>query len=217
MVKEIPFERFLRLAEKFGLKINEIAQERFKTYHSLLLEWGEKINLYSKNDKTRLLAYHFLDSLLPINLIPQSAVLADIGSGAGFPGLPIKIMRPDLKVFLFEAKKKKAIFLSYAAKSIGLSDITVIDKRIEEFEEARFDLFTIRLLGSLKEIIPLISHLLKENSRMIFYKTGNLEKELKEGERVMKRFGISCEGIHTFRLPWLKLTRRILILAGIRK
>ncbi len=215
LFKDISWKRFSSLAQKFGYSLTEEKLEKFKTYHRLLLEWGEKINLYSRNDRNRLLAYHFLDSLIPINLIPEKASLADIGSGAGFPAIPIKIMRPDLNCFLFESKKKKAIFLFYTVKSLGLSDIAVIDKRVEETKACnsplRFDVLTIRLLGEIKEVIPLISHLLKENSRIIFYKGGNLKRELEEGGGMMKRLGISLEGIHTFHLSWLRLTRKILI------
>ncbi|MEO0099929.1 MAG: 16S rRNA (guanine(527)-N(7))-methyltransferase RsmG [candidate division WOR-3 bacterium] len=214
MAKEIPFERFRRLAEKLGLKIDESAQEKFKTYHSLLLEWGGKINLYSQNDRQRLLSYHFLDSILPLKLLPEEKglLLADIGSGAGFPAIPIKIMRPDLKLLLFEARKKKALFLFYVIKTINLSDTTVIDRRVEDWEGEKFDIATIRLLGDIKDTIPLIAPHLKEKAQIFFYKGSQWEKELKEGERVLKKFNLSLLETHTFHLSHLKLTRRILIL-----
>ncbi len=214
--KDITYERFINLTNKLGFFVAEEALEKFKNYHRLLLEFGAKINLYSKNDRNRLLVYHFIDSLLPLNLIPQNCLLGDLGSGAGFPGLVLKIMRPDLKVYLIEGRKKKAVFLSYAVKALGLSDITVSDKRIEEMVEPKFNLLTIRLFGDIKDTLPLIAHLLKEDSRIIFYKGGDYERELSEGEKVMKRYNITLEAIHTFHLSWIRLTRRILVLGKCR-
>ena len=211
MVRDVPFERFLKLSERFGFPINETAEEKFKLYHSLLLEWGKKINLYSQNDRNRLLSYHFLDSLLALKFLPETGDLADIGSGAGFPGIPIKIMRPNLNLFLFETRKKKAVFLSYVIKSLSLPESTVIDKRVEDWEGKRFDIFTIRLLGKIKKVIPLIAHLRKEKSLVIFYKGREWEREIEEAEGVLKKFNLTFTGLHTFHLSHLKLTRKILL------
>ncbi len=209
--KDITFEIFRRLGQKLNLTISDSALEKFRIYHQLLLEWGERINLYSKNDRNRLLAYHFLDSLLPVGLIPKGATLADIGSGAGFPGIPIKIVRPDLKVFFFEARKKKALFLTYVFRNLSLNEVEVINRRVEEYKGEGFHIFTIRLLGKVREVIPSFAHLLKDNSQIIFYKGSGWEKELKEGERVIKKFGLRLENFYTFHLPWLRLTRKILV------
>ena len=111
---------------ELGLDLASDQTEQFLAYLTLLLKWNRKMNLTALRSPREIIIHHFLDSLLLLPHLPQSARLLDIGSGAGFPGLPLKIARPDLTIDLVEATAKKASFLKEAVRRLGLSGMNVI-------------------------------------------------------------------------------------------
>ena len=110
--------------------------ELFSEYREELLLWNKKVNLISRNDEKRIVERHFLESagLVEIIPFPSNSVIIDLGSGAGFPGIPIKLVRPDLKIILVESKRKKVIFLKHIIEKLSLQGIDVVQSRIEEVE-----------------------------------------------------------------------------------
>ncbi len=109
----------------------------FSIYQEILLEWNKKINLISRRDETRIVTRHFLQSLglVKVITIPPKARVMDLGSGAGFPGLPVKLMRPDLRMVLVESKRKKVHFLRVLKETLLLEDIEIVLGRIEALED----------------------------------------------------------------------------------
>jgi 16S rRNA (guanine527-N7)-methyltransferase len=116
------------------LRAHAKAIELFRQYHDLLCEWNHRMNLISRYDETRIVRRHFIDSLSLLSFagIPAQTRLLDIGSGAGFPGIPIKICRPDIHVLLLEANRKKGLFLNHLIHELKLSDVRVIIGRAEQ-------------------------------------------------------------------------------------
>jgi 16S rRNA (guanine527-N7)-methyltransferase len=116
-----------------GLFVKDGVIDRFRMYQSYLLEWNKKINLISKNDEPRIVTRHFLQSigLLTVFDFPYESRLLDLGTGGGFPGLPMKIIRSDLDLVLVEATQKKAVFLEEIVRILNLKNVVTIPKRVE--------------------------------------------------------------------------------------
>ncbi len=140
----------LRAADEFQLSLNPQQVQQIQQYTKLLLTWNEKINLTAIRDPLEILYRHFCESMFGARLLPvEGCRLADVGSGAGFPGIPLKIIRPDLQIFLIESNLKKATFLAEVVRDLHLTDIRVRVGRFEELGEevAPLDVVCSRALG----------------------------------------------------------------------
>jgi 16S rRNA (guanine527-N7)-methyltransferase len=171
---------------------------RFAAYQRLLLEWNTKFNLTAITDPAEIERRLFLDALLLVPVIARladpTARLVDIGSGAGFPGLPLAIVQPDRPVTLIEATGKKAAFLSHVIAELGLGQARARHARAEEFahlpnERAGCDLVTARAVASLPSLIELAMPLLRVGGHAIFPKGLDLDEELAAGRRAAGLLG----------------------------
>jgi 16S rRNA (guanine527-N7)-methyltransferase len=157
----------------------------FMVFLSELKKWNRAYNLTGIKEDKDIVIKHFLDSLLYLKAIPEGAVkVADIGSGAGFPGIPVKIIRPEIGMYLIEPSGKKTAFLRHIVKNIGLDRIEVIEKRVEEVTSGRdlpspVDLAVTRALFSIKEFIEKSSHIVKQGGTLILNKGPKVNEELK--------------------------------------
>jgi 16S rRNA (guanine527-N7)-methyltransferase len=140
----------LRALEEFKLTANEEQVLQIQQYIRILLQWNDKVNLTSIRDPLEILYRHFCESMYASVAVPvEDGRLADVGSGGGFPGLPLKIIRPDLRVFLVESSIKKVTFLAEVTRELGLKDVQVLARRYEELGEevAPLDFVCSRALG----------------------------------------------------------------------
>lgn len=193
----------------FHLKIEQLA--KFQKYHQLLLEWNQKINLVSRKDTDRLISFHFIDSLLVLNDIPPNSRVCDLGSGAGLPGIPIKIIRDDITLYLIESIRKKANFLILCIERLNLKNAQVYAQRAENITELSFDIILIRLLGKIKKIVPIATPLLSPHGKIIFYKSKTAFGEVKETESVLTQFSLKSK-IKEVVLPGTDIVRRLVYL-----
>ncbi|MBA4372941.1 MAG: 16S rRNA (guanine(527)-N(7))-methyltransferase RsmG [Thermodesulfovibrio sp.] len=153
----------------------------FTTYLSELKKWSRAYNLTGLRTDRDIIIKNFLDSVLFCKVLPDDLQsLADIGSGAGFPGIPIKIMRPDLRVMLFEPTQKKALFLRHICHTLGLQDIQVIDKRAEDVSGITVDALVTRALFTVGDFVKKAGHMLNNDGIFILSKGPKLEVELAE-------------------------------------
>src|SRR5215467_3515112 len=139
-----------RAAGEFQLQLNETQVEQIQQYTRLLLTWNNKVNLTAIRDPLEILYRHFCESMFGATVLPvEKCRLADVGSGAGFPGLALKMIRPDLEVFLIESNVKKATFMAEVIRELALTDTRVVVSRFEELGEevAPLDLVCSRALG----------------------------------------------------------------------
>jgi 16S rRNA (guanine527-N7)-methyltransferase len=139
-----------RATSEFSLAINDNQVQQIQQYTRLLLQWNDKVNLTAIRDPLEILYRHFCESMFGSSLLPvENCRLADVGSGGGFPGIPLKIIRPDLQVFLVESNVKKATFLAEVVRGLELSDTRVLVSRFEELGEevAPLDVVCSRALG----------------------------------------------------------------------
>lgn len=143
-------ETIRRALDEFQLVVNDQQVLQIQQYIRILLLWNEKLNLTAIRDPLEILYRHFCESMYAAVAVPiENGRLADVGAGAGFPGLPLKIVRPDLRVFLIESNLKKATFLAEVVRELGLVDAQVLVRRYEELGEevAPLDYVCSRALG----------------------------------------------------------------------
>ncbi|MCL5421429.1 MAG: 16S rRNA (guanine(527)-N(7))-methyltransferase RsmG [Nitrospirae bacterium] len=170
---------------KKGLKELSLAHSAeqiraFMAYLSELKKWNKAYNLTSLKTDEDIIIKHFLDSLLYLEAIPEGEVsVMDVGSGAGFPGIPIKIIRPEITVYLAEPSRKKAGFLRHVIGVLGLQSIEVVEKRIEEIKSLMVDVAVTRALFDIKDFYRKAIPLLKEGGRLVVSKGPKVNEELK--------------------------------------
>src|SRR5208282_2366177 len=141
---------------EFQLAANDEQVLQIQQYIRILLQWNEKVNLTAIRDPLEILYRHFCESMYAANTVPvENGRLADVGSGGGFPGLPLKIIRPDLRLFLVESNIKKATFLAEVVRDLGLTDTRVLVNRYEELSEevVPLDFACSRALGEFQTFL----------------------------------------------------------------
>ena len=191
--------------EKYINLIQNERSEQFERFRALLIEYNSRFNLTSLTEEKEILYKHFLDSVSGEQFFPAGARVADVGAGAGFPSLPLKIVRPDLKFSLFESTGKKCEFLKKAAAELSLSDVTVQNMRAEDagrdlaFRE-QFDVCCARAVARLNTLAEYCLPLVKKGGRFVAYK-GQAEEELKEAASAIKLLGGEVEDVLRFFLP----------------
>jgi 16S rRNA (guanine527-N7)-methyltransferase len=165
--------RLHQLLEPFGLDLTPTQATQTLAYLHLLLRWNEKINLTAIRNPAECVTRHFGESLYISRHLKLHASLLDIGSGAGFPGLALKIVFPELSVTLLEPVTKKRAFLKEAARVCGFDHVTVRGDRLEELAPASptpvFDFATVRAVGNLTELVPLAAQCLKPGGSLLLW------------------------------------------------
>jgi 16S rRNA (guanine527-N7)-methyltransferase len=207
-------------AKEVGVSLSQEMIQMFFIYLKELKEWNQKINLTSlKEDKT-IITKNFIDSLSLVPHLPSRSSLLDLGSGAGFPGIPVKIAKPSLKVTLLEATRKKASFQQHLIRSLGLSRINVIQGRAESLKSdsalpASFDIVTSRAFSKLKKFLMLGEPFVREGGCLVAMKGRQAEGELKDSQDVIKALSLHINRKVELQIPPLK-EKRWLIFIGKR-
>jgi 16S rRNA (guanine527-N7)-methyltransferase len=178
-------------AKGFDIKLDRIQNQLFSIYAIELIKWTQKINITTITDPTGIAIKHFIDSLIPARFIPPEAELLDIGSGGGFPGIPLKVLLPDLSVTLIDASRKKISFLKHVIRTLQLVNINALHVRAEELAHRpnhinRYDVVISRALSSLDSFVRLALPLVADGGVVMAMK-GKLEKtELDHLQRYLK-------------------------------
>jgi 16S rRNA (guanine527-N7)-methyltransferase len=166
--------------KELSLPFAQAQVRAFMTYLSELKKWNKAYNLTSLKTDEDIIVKHFFDSLLYLNALPDGEVsVMDVGSGAGFPGIPLKIIRPEIMMYLVEPSRKKANFLRHISRTLALNAIEVVEKRIEEVKSLTVDVAVTRALFEIKEFIKKASPHLKEGGRLILSKGPKVKEELR--------------------------------------
>lgn len=183
----------------------------------LLLEWNEKINLTAIVEPHDIILKHFVDSLTVCKELEKNKTLADIGTGAGFPGIPVKILRPDLDITLIDSLNKRVNFLTMVIETLKLEKIVALHGRIEDFGKnkkyrEKFDYVTSRAVANLSTLSEYMIPLAKIGGKCICMKGSNIDEELKNAEKAIKILGGKIEKVDTFLLPDTDMGRNIILI-----
>jgi 16S rRNA (guanine527-N7)-methyltransferase len=211
---EMESERFLiEGARTFGIHLDEATVEAFELFLGELLKWNQKINLTAIRSETGIITKHFLDSLSVHPWVPKSSSLLDIGSGPGFPGIPLKMVEPALEVTLIDSVRKKVDFQRHIIRKLGLKGIDAIHGRVQESEilqrmEGRFDRVVSRAFSDLSTFLILSYPFLKEGGIALAMK-GELKGEEAVDSLEEMRDHYRLEETVAFTLPFTSLKRTI--------
>ena len=203
-----PEEFYDRLAD-LGLPLTDRQKEQYERYFELLVEWNEKINLTAITDKDEVYLKHFYDSIAPIlqGLIKNQPIrLLDIGAGAGFPSLPMKILFPELDVTIIDSLNKRINFLHLLAEELGLSGVHFYHGRAEDFAQdkafrAQFDIVTARAVARMQVLSELTIPYLKVGGRLLALKASNAPEELEEAKNALNLLFSKVEDNLQYELP----------------
>ncbi|HEY4034494.1 MAG TPA: 16S rRNA (guanine(527)-N(7))-methyltransferase RsmG [Ktedonobacteraceae bacterium] len=189
----------------------------FESYRQELLDWNTRINLTAITDPQDVLLKHFLDSLSLLKAYPNpEARLLDIGSGAGFPGLPLKLVRPQWHVALLEATGKKTLFLRHMVEMLQLRNVELIHGRAEELAHkqeyrATFDIVTARAVSALPTLLEYCAPYCRIGGMIILPKKGDLTEEIQQAKRAAVHVGTRFKADIPVDLPGLADGRRLLV------
>lgn len=200
-------EELVAKAKEMNIRIKPAQADKFQRYYELLIEWNEKINLTAITEPSEVIVKHFVDSLLVLKSveIKQGAKMIDVGTGAGFPAVPIKIMRPDIEMTLLDGLNKRLKFLNLVGEEIGL-DFICIHKRAEEagrMKEMRekYDFAIARAVARMNTLCEYCIPLIKMKGKFIAMKGKILHEELDEAKRAIEIMGCNVKNVDNFVLP----------------
>ncbi|MGD9180674.1 MAG: 16S rRNA (guanine(527)-N(7))-methyltransferase RsmG [Desulfobacterales bacterium] len=203
-------------AQKLGIEIDAGMTIQFSIHAAELIRWNRKLNLTAITDPEDLAAKHFLDSLAPAHLIPDNARMLDIGSGGGFPGIPLKILNPSLKVMLIDGTRKKVNFLKHALRTLKLESIEAHQIRAENLSEDPayvnlFDVIISRALSSLKRFVSMALPLLATHGSILAMKGEVNQKELDAVNLDGPEERCHLE-VKNYKLPSIRAARSLVII-----
>lgn len=214
---------FINALKDQGIELSAVQIGQFKTYYKLLVEWNGKINLTAVTELEEVYLKHFYDSITPLFYadIAEGASLCDVGAGAGFPSIPMKIIRPDLKITIVDSLNKRITFLNELTAVLGLDKIHLVHDRAETFgqHQARhmFDVVTARAVAQLNVLSELCLPLVRTGGQFIVMKGKKAQEELDESKFALDLLGGELTKIHQLSLPEEESDRYIMIIDKKRK
>ncbi|HXW68230.1 MAG TPA: 16S rRNA (guanine(527)-N(7))-methyltransferase RsmG [Dissulfurispiraceae bacterium] len=174
-------ELLIQGLSELGVKSQAEAVVRFLSYLIELKKWNRAYNLTAIQDDRDIIIKHFFDSLLFLRVFPQNhGNICDVGSGAGFPGIPIAIVRPDISIALIEPSRKKCAFLRNIKRVINLNNVAVLETRVEDINNSDFDIAVTRALFSISDFVKKAKHVVKKNGCLIVSKGPKFQDELEK-------------------------------------
>ena len=212
--------KFIEELKKLDIILNENQLNQLEKYYELLIEYNKVMNLTGITEKEEVYLKHFYDSLTIIKVIDLNKVdsLCDIGTGAGFPGLVLKIVFPNLKITLLDSLNKRINFLNNVINELNLKNIEAIHTRAEEYailNRNKFDITTSRAVAHLAILLEYAVPITKEKGYFIPLK-GNIDEELNESENALKCLNSKIEKIEHFELPIEESKRNIIKIQKIK-
>ena len=186
--------------EKVGIELSELQKEQYRKYYDLVVEWNQKINLTAITEEDEFYTKHFFDSISLAFYKDYSNIesICDVGSGAGFPSIPLKILYPNLKVTIVDSLNKRIKFLNLVKDELGLTDCNFVHARAEEFGQNKeyresFEIVTARAVARLNVLAELCLPLVKKDGYFLSLKAQKAEEETKEAINAIKLLGGKLE------------------------
>lgn len=221
-MNKIEFNKIFReYSNKLSVKINDEQIEKFYKYMNLLIEWNQKINLTAITNPEEIILKHFIDSLTIEKNVKQNSYIVDVGTGAGFPGIPLKIVRNDLQIVLLDSLNKRIQFLNEVINQLGLTNIEMVHARVEEFgknkeHREKFDIATSRAVANLSTLSEYMIPLVKVDGKCICMKGKKVEQELQDAKNAIKILGGKIESKEELQLIENDMNRNIILISKVK-
>lgn len=221
MLKEEFAKKIKEFSDEIGVVLQEKQINQFYHYMNLLLEWNEKINLTAIINPEEIILKHFIDSITIAKQIKANATLIDVGTGAGFPGIPLKIIREDIEVTLLDSLNKRINFLNKVIEQLELTKIQAVHSRVEELGKntkyrEKFDYATSRAVANLSTLAEYLIPLVRIDGICISMKGANIEEEIQQSKKAISVLGGKIEKIEEFQLPKTDMNRSIILIQKIK-
>ncbi len=207
-----------------NLSINQKQIEQFILYKDLLLEWNNKINLTAITDEKEIILKHFIDSIsmMTVYKIKDNINVIDVGTGAGFPGVPLKIMCNNINLTLLDSLNKRIKFLNELVDRLQLENVRCIHSRAEDSGKdktyrQKYDLCVSRAVANLSVLSEYCLPFVSVGGYFISFKSVNIDNELKEAEQAIKQLGAKLESINTIKIPYSDIEHSIIIIKKIQQ
>lgn len=215
------FSQLKKDLNEFGIELTAEMEEKFLLYYNMLIEWNSFMNLTAITDFDEVLKKHFTDSVSLIRAIPdlgeKKFKVIDVGTGAGFPGIPLKIVFPNISVVLLDSLNKRVNFLKEVISKLQLTDITAVHGRAEDFAQNKeyresFDLCVSRAVANLATLSEYCLPFVKKNGRFISYKSEKVSEEFEISGKAISVLGGEYENQVTFELPDSDIYRNLFVI-----
>lgn len=215
-------EELLKRAKQFQRSLSEKEQNQFYQYMQLLLMWNEKMNLTAITEPKEILIKHFIDSMSISPYIEENTKVLDVGTGAGFPGIPLKIVLSQNDFTLLDSLNKRINFLNEVIRNLKLEKIETVHGRAEEFckiakRREGYDIVTSRAVAKLNTLLEYMLPFVKIGGKCICMKSLEIEEELNNANRAIEILGGEVEKVETITLENTDITRKIVIIKKIKE
>lgn len=220
MEKELFFSKLKFSAKEIKIELSDKKLEQFYKYMNLLLEENEKINLTAITDPEDIIKKHFIDSLTISKYVKENSYLIDVGTGAGFPGIPLNIVLNNCKFVLLDSLNKRLIFLNDVIQKNNLLNIQTVHARAEEagknkLYREKFDIATSRAVAPLNILVEYLLPFVKIGGKCICMKGSNIAEEIENSQKAISVLGGKIEKVEEFCLPGTDMARNIIVITKI--
>ncbi|MDP4084672.1 MAG: 16S rRNA (guanine(527)-N(7))-methyltransferase RsmG [Bacillota bacterium] len=217
-------EQFQEMLQEKGVQLSSLQLQQFEKYYEVLVEWNEKMNLTAITEKEDVYLKHFFDSISAAFYFDLSKPLqlCDVGAGAGFPSIPLKIAFPDLHITIVDSLNKRITFLNHLANVLGLENVQFIHDRAETFgvnprHRESYDVVMARAVAKLSVLSELCLPLVKVGGHFIAMKASHAKEELEFGQKAISVLGGRVEKSFVFTLPIEDSERNILVIEKVKQ
>ena len=218
---EVFIEQIQKQVKKHKIMLSGKQEKQFYQYMLLLLEWNRKMNLTAITKQEDIILKHFIDCMTVLPYLEQKTKIIDIGTGAGFPGIPIKIMKENTKVTLVDSLKKRIEFLKEVIQKLDLERITPIHTRAEELgkvqeERESYDVAISRAVAKLNVLLEYLLPFVKVGGICICMKANNIDQELEEAREAIEILGGEIEKIENIPLGGSSIIRKLILIKKVK-